>query len=169
MTTLIVETGAIVTDANTYVTAAEYISYASDLGITVTDTDAFRVQLISAAQYIATKEPQLMGDLVKRYQPLSYPRNGLSDIQNFSWQSNEIPTLVKQCQMSLALDINAGEDLYNLSQSDSVGVRREVVVGAVEVEYALTDSQRVAKRSRSQSLLAALMNNNGATIPLVMG
>jgi hypothetical protein len=169
MATLIVETGAIVTNANTYVTAAEYIAYASDLGITVDDTDTYRVQLISAAQYIATKESQLMGDMVQRYQPLSYPRNGLTDIQNFSWQSDEIPTLVKQCQMSLALDINAGEDLYNLSQSGSVGVKKEVVVGAVEVEYALTDSQRIARRSRSQALLAALMTNNGATIPLVMG
>ena len=169
MATLIVEDGSIVLGANTYVTIAEYIAYAEGFGVTVEDTNAFKVQLIKAAQYIASKESQLMGDMVERYQPLSYPRNNLTDLDNFSWQNNEIPTLVKNCQMSLALDIQAGEDLYNLSQSSSVGVKSEEVKGAVKVEYAIADSQRIARHSRSQSLLAALMVRGGLGIPLVMG
>ena len=169
MATLIVEDGSIVLGANTYVTIAEYTAYAEGFGVTVEDTNAFKVQLIKAAQYIASKESQLMGDMVERYQPLSYPRNNLTDLDNFSWQNNEIPTLVKNCQMSLALDIQAGEDLYNLSQSSSVGVKSEEVKGAVKVEYAIADSQRIARHSRSQSLLAALMVRGGLGIPLVMG
>ncbi len=169
MATLIVEDGSIVLGANTYVTIAEYIAYAEGFGVTVEDTNAFKVQLIKAAQYIASKESQLMGDMVERYQPLSYPRNNLTDLDNFSWQNNEIPTLVKNCQMSLALDIQAGEDLYNLSQSSSVGIKSEEVKGAVKVEYAIADSQRIARHSRSQSLLAALMVRGGLGIPLVMG
>jgi len=169
MATLIVENGSIVLGANTYVTIAEYIAYAEGFGVTVEDTNAFKVQLIKAAQYIASKESQLMGDMVERYQPLSYPRNNLTDLDNFSWQNNEIPTLVKNCQMSLALDIQAGEDLYNLSQSSSVGIKSEEVKGAVKVEYAIADSQRIARHSRSQSLLAALMVRGGLGIPLVMG
>jgi len=70
--------------------------------------------------------------------------------------------------MSLALDINSGEDLYNLSASASVAVKRERVEGAVEVEYAVTDSARIARNSRSSSLLAALMKNGGTSIPLSM-
>ncbi len=169
MATLIVEDGSIVLGANTYVTIAEYTAYAEGFGVTVEDTNAFKVQLIKAAQYIASKESQLMGDMVERYQPLSYPRNNLTDLDNFSWQNNEIPTLVKNCQMSLALDIQAGEDLYNLSQSSSVGIKSEEVKGAVKVEYAIADSQRIARHSRSQSLLAALMVRGGLGIPLVMG
>ena len=169
MATLIVENGSIVLGANTYVTIAEYTAYAEGFGVTVEDTNAFKVQLIKAAQYIASKESQLMGDMVERYQPLSYPRNNLTDLDNFSWQNNEIPTLVKNCQMSLALDIQAGEDLYNLSQSSSVGIKSEEVKGAVKVEYAIADSQRIARHSRSQSLLAALMVRGGLGIPLVMG
>tara|TARA_R110000796_G_scaffold42012_5_gene104143 strand:+ start:653 stop:1162 length:510 start_codon:yes stop_codon:yes gene_type:complete len=169
MATLIVETGSIVTGANTYVTIPEYITYAEGFGVTVEDTNVFRVQLIKAAQYIASKESQLMGDMVERYQPLSYPRNNLTDLDNFSWQNNEIPTLAKNCQMSLALDIQSGEDLYNLSQSGAVGVKSEEVMGAVKVEYAVADSQRIARHSRSQSLLAALMVRGGLGIPLVMG
>jgi len=169
MATLIVEDGSIVLGANTYVTIAEYTAYAEGFGVTVEDTNAFKVQLIKAAQYIASKESQLMGDMVERYQPLSYPRNNLTDLDNFSWQNNEIPTLVKNCQMSLALDIQAGEDLYNLSQSSSVGIKSEEVKGAVKVEYAVADSQRIARHSRSQSLLAALMVRGGLGVPLVMG
>ena len=169
MATLIVENGSIIVGANTYVTIAEYIAYAEGFGVTVEDTNAFKVQLIKAAQYIASKESQLMGDMVERYQPLSYPRNNLTDLDNFSWQNNEIPTLVKNCQMSLALDIQAGEDLYNLSQSSSVGIKSEEVKGAVKVEYAVADSQRIARHSRSQSLLAALMVRGGLGVPLVMG
>jgi len=89
-------------------------------------------------------------------------------LQNFTWGNDEIPTLVKKCQMSLALDINAGEDLYNLSASESVAVKRERVEGAVEVEYAVTDSARIARNSRSSSLLAALMKNGGTSIPISM-
>ena len=169
MATLIVENGSIIAGANTYVTLAEYTAYAEGFGVTVEDTNAFKVQLIKAAQYIASKESQLMGDMVERYQPLSYPRNNLTDLDNFSWQNNEIPTLVKNCQMSLALDIQAGEDLYNLSQSGAVGVKSEEVKGAVKVEYAIADSQRIARHSRSQSLLAALMVRGGLGVPLVMG
>ena len=168
MATLVVENGSIIAGANTYVTIGEYIAYAASLGITVEDNDASKVQLIAAAIYIDSKESQLYGDMVEKTQPLSYPRNNLTDLQNFTWGNDEIPTLVKKCQMSLALDINAGEDLYNLSQSGSVGVKRERVEGAVEVEYAIADSMRIARNSRSSSLLAALMKNGGTSVPISM-
>lgn len=168
MATLVVENGSIIAGANTYVTIDEYIAYAASLGITVEDNDASKVQLIAAAIYIDSKESQLYGDMVEKTQPLSYPRNNLTDLQNFTWGNDEIPTLVKKCQMSLALDINAGEDLYNLSQSGSVGVKRERVEGAVEVEYAIADSMRIARNSRSSSLLAALMKNGGTSVPISM-
>lgn len=168
MATLIVENGSIIANANTYVTIAEYIAYAESLGVTVEDNDASKVQLIKASQYIDSKESQLYGDMVEKTQPLSYPRNNLVDLQNFTWGNDEIPTLVKKCQMSLALDIQAGEDLYNLSASAATGIKRERVEGAVEVEYAVSDSIRIARNSRSSSLLAALMKNGGTSIPISM-
>mgnify|MGYP005993610173 CR=1 FL=1 len=54
MATLIVENGSIIAGANTYVTIEEYIAYAEGFGVTVADTNAFKVQLIKAAQYIAS-------------------------------------------------------------------------------------------------------------------
>ena len=168
MTTIVVEDGTIVSGANSFVTMAEYIAYAATLNITVADTQAYQTQIIKAAEFIATKEPRLKGDLVSRAQELSYPRYSLTDIDGFSWDSDEIPTQAKEAQMSLAIDINAGEDLYNLTQSIATGVKRERVDGAVEIEYAVDDSGRVARSSRSQYLLASLMNWSGSGIPIVM-
>ena len=167
MTTIVVEDGTIVSGANSFVTMAEYIAYAATLNITVTDTQTYQTQIIKAAEFIATKESQLKGDLVSRSQELSFPRYNLM-IEGFSWESDEIPTQAKEAQMSLAIDINAGEDLYNLTQSVATGIKRERVDGAVEVEYAVDDSGRVARNSRSQYLLASLMNWNGLGIPIVM-
>ena len=167
MTTIVVEDGTIVSGANSFVTMAEYIAYAATLNITVTDTQTYQTQIIKAAEFIATKESQLKGDLVSRSQELSFPRYNLM-IEGFSWESDEIPTQAKEAQMSLAIDINAGEDLYNLTQSVATGIKRERVDGAVEVEYAVDDSGRVARNSRSQYLLSSLMEWNGLGIPIVM-
>jgi hypothetical protein len=168
MTAIIVENGTIVSGANSYVTMAEYIAYAASLNIIVTDTQIFQTQIISAAQFIDGLESVLKGDTTKKTQPMAYPRSGLTDIANWSWDSTEIPTTVKQAQMSLAIDIQAGEDLWNLSQSSATGIKKEEVMGAVSVEYAVADTGRVSRNSRSGSLLSLLMKFNGLGVPLVM-
>ena len=169
MSTIVVEDGTIVTGANSYVTMAEYISYAADQNVTVTDTQAYQTQIIKAAQFIDGLEAVLKGDTTTKTQPMAYPRNALVDIDGWSWDNDEIPTQVKQAQMALAIDINTGEDLWNLSQGDATGIKRERVEGAVEVEYAVSDSSRIPYRSRSKALLTSLMKYNGLGIPLAMG
>ena len=166
---VIIETGAQVTDSDSYSTRAEYIAYAASIGTTIADTVAADEQLIAAAIFIDSKEAQLKGCRVDRDQSMAFPRNGLV-IEGFSWLSTEIPRQVLLAQMALALDLNAGEDLYNLSQSASAGVKKERVEGAVSVEYAVSDSMKLSRRSRSQALLASLMTSGGLfTVPLTMG
>ena len=169
MSTIVVEDGTVVTGANSYVTMAEYISYAADQNVTVTDTQTYQTQIIKAAQFIDGLEAVLKGDTTSKTQPMAYPRDNLSDIDGWSWDNDEIPTQVKQAQMSLAIDINSGEDLWNLSQSDATGIKRERVEGAVEIEYAVSDTGRIPYRSRSRALLSSLMKYNGLGIPLAMG
>jgi hypothetical protein len=70
--------------------------------------------------------------------------------------------------MSLAIDIQSGEDLWNVSQSGATGIKKEEVVGAVVVEYAVSDAVKSARRSRSGNLLSLLMKFNGLGIPLAM-
>lgn len=164
---IIVEDGTIVTNANSFVTRDEYIAYAASLGVTIAADEAADVQLVKAGEFIAGKESQLKGDLTDRDQPMPYPRYNLT-LENFHWSSNEIPRQAILCQMQLALDINAGIDLYNLPQSDGTAVKRERVEGAVEVEYAVGDSMKVSRNSQSRALLSTLMTNSGLSVALVM-
>jgi hypothetical protein len=166
---VIIETGAQVANSNSYSTRADYIAYALTLGTVIADTVAADDQLVAAAVFIGSKENSLKGDRVDRDQSMAFPRNGLV-IEGFSWLSTEIPRQVLLAQMSLALDINAGEDLYNLSQSESTGLKSERVEGAVTVEYANVDSMKLSRRSSSNALLASLMKNGGLfSVSITMG
>ena len=75
--TLIVETGAIVSGANTYSSRADYIAFALSLGVIVADDDAADVQLIKAAQFVGQHEANLKGDRVTRDQPMAFPRHNV--------------------------------------------------------------------------------------------
>lgn len=164
---IVVEDGSQVSGSNSYLTRADYIAYAASMGITIPDSVVSDQQLIKAAIYIATKENSLKGTLVDRDQSMVYPRTNLY-INGFSWLSTEIPTTVKNCQMELALDINSGVDLYNLPKSDSTGVKKEKIDGAVEVEYAIEAEQVSSRRSASKNYLSQLMFGGGLSIPIVM-
>jgi hypothetical protein len=163
---LIIETGAIVPNADSWVSEADYVAYAASLGYTVTGTDAQRQALRKAAIYIGSFEGRLKGSLVSREQNLCFPRSDVT-IDGFEWASNEIPRQVKLAQMQFAIDIQVfGIDPYNPPQSDSVAVKREKVDGAVEVEYAVTDSVKLSRYSSSRALLNSLLVNSGLTLVL---
>jgi len=164
---LTIETGEQVSGSDSYVTRAEYIAYALTLGITIPDTSASDDELVAAAIFIDSQEPRLKGYRVNRDQSMAYPRNGLY-LDGFVWESDEIPTQVKYAQFNLALDINSDIDIYNPVSADSV-VKKEKIEGAVEVEYAVTESSgTTTKQSLSNSYMDSLMDNQTMSIPLVM-
>lgn len=166
---LIVETGSIVANANTYVSRADYIAYALTFGVVIADTDATDVQLIKAATFIDQHEANLKGTRVSRDQPMSFPRYNV-EIDGWSWSGTEIPRNVILCQMQVALDINSGRDPWNPGANPNLIKKRSRVEGAVEVEYAVGDKtgQKLSRTSTADALLASLLNRSGLfSIPLV--
>jgi len=165
---LIIEDGSIVANADSYVTRDDYITYAATLGITVADADGADVELRKAAEYIGWHEDNLKGAKVERDQSMAHPRTDLT-IEGWYWTSDEIARQVILCQMAFALDINAGEDLWNRSLNPNPAVKKERVEGAVSVEYAVDDSGRkLSKSSKGDALLASLLRRNGlVSIPMV--
>lgn len=158
---IIVEDGSIVAGANSFVSRSEYITYAAELGVTVADDVAADIELIKAAQFIASFESKLKGALVDRGQPLPFPRKDLW-VDGFSWLSTEIPRQVILCQMAVALDINQGVDPYNPPANPNRATRREKIDGAVEVEYFGTDGGfKMSRTSTWAALLSSLMVNSG--------
>lgn len=159
---LIVEDGTLVASSDSYVTRAAYIAYALTLGVTIADAEAADVQLRKAAEFIGAHEANLKGYRVTRDQSMAFPRYDVI-IEDWSWTETEIPRQAILCQMALALDINAGVDLYNKPVNPSIITKREKVDGAVEVEYAVSDStgQKLSRSSRSDALLNSLLNRSG--------
>ncbi len=165
--TLIVETGAVVTDSNSYVSRADYIAYAALIGTTIADEAATDEQLIEAARFIDSHESRMKGYRSERDQSMAFPRVGVV-IEGWEWNSDEIPRNVELAQMNIALDLNAGIDVYNPPQSDSVGIKRERIEGAIEVEYAVGDAQKLSRRSMADALIRSFLNNAGLSLAVTM-
>lgn len=156
---LIVEDGSIILNANSYVSRVDYIAYAASKGVTIADTEAADYELIKAAEFIDSHEPKLKGNRYSRDQSMAYPRTELY-IEGWYWSYNEIPRNVILAQMSLAMDINSGSDLYNPETEKITTV--EKVEGAVEVHYAAPSKVvKTSIKTVSNALLNSLMRNSG--------
>lgn len=158
---LIVEDGSIVDNANSYVTLAEFRTYAATRGVTLpnNDEDAEAI-LIKAMDYFESYGDRFKGTQVTRDQPLSWPRSG-AVIEGWTWSSSEIPRQVISAQLALGIESASGEDLFNPSAA-ALPVTRERVEGAVEVEYANpTRVSKVTKTAPSQTIINLLLNRSG--------
>lgn len=161
--TITVETGAIVTGANSYVSVADARTYVEARGDTFTADDAeAEILLLKAMDFLESLSNRFKGELVQRDQPLSWPRTGVV-IENWSWNSDEIPRQVINAQLSLVREINAGIDPYNPPSNDVYPVKREKV-DVIEVEYATPGNvSKVAKTQQSQTHINLLLRNSGLT------
>lgn len=162
---LVIETGVLVANSNSYVSRAEYIAYAASIGVTIADAVAADEQLIKAAEYIGQHEVNLKGGKVSRDQAMAFPRSDLF-IEGWRWSNTEIPRQVTLCQLAYALDINSGVDIYNVPQNPNLIAKRKRVEGAVSIEYAVGENapQKLSRTSKGDALLASLLRNNGMVL-----
>lgn len=163
---LIIETGQIIPNADSYVTRAEYITYAASRGVTVADTEATDVTLRKAAQFIDSHEANLKGIKVDRDQPMAFPRSGVY-IDGWFWNSEEIPRQVILAQLNIALDMEAGIDPYNPPVNPNRATIAERVEGAVSVQYANGGvAQKLGRTSTATALMNSLLRHSGLSIAL---
>lgn len=163
---LIVENGQIIPNADSYVTRAEYITYAASRGVTVADTEATDVTLRKAAQFIDSHEANLKGIKVDRDQPMAFPRSGVY-IDGWFWNSEEIPRQVILAQLNIALDMEAGIDPYNPPVNPNRATVAERVEGAVSVQYASGGiAQKLGRSSTATALMNSLLRHSGLSIAL---
>ena len=153
---------SIIVGTNSYVTRQELIDYADARGITVPDTADTDVLLINATDFLETHEGRFIGSRTTAEQALAWPRQGVI-LRGFKVPEDEVPELVKQVQKEIALDLQAGVDLYN--REDRQIVTRERVDGAVEVAFATPNVVGVRlQQSKAMSLLRLI--TKGGTITL---
>ena len=100
---LVIETGLIVTGANSFTTDAELLAYALDRGITLPSLEADRdILQIKAVDYLTSKEDRFKGCRVSELQTLLYPRHSVY-ANGFLVASNVIPQNLKNAQMESAI------------------------------------------------------------------
>lgn len=126
--TIIVETGAIISGANSYVSVADLTTYGTDRGITISAANPEDL-LIEAMDYIESLE--FIGYQYTEDQALSWPRSGAVKKKQWMYEVTEIPQDLIDGLCEVALAIDAGNS--PLSNIDRATIREKV--GPVEVQY----------------------------------
>jgi hypothetical protein len=169
-TTLIIEDGTVVTDANTYYSLASADDYFEKRGNTTwiayaNDTKTYA--LIKACQYMDT----LTWNGVKSLsdQGLAWPRIGTVDEDGYAINSNEIHKRIKWAQAEIAYRFVLDTDVEPDIAAGSGAIKSEQV-DVIRVEYFA--SRSVYKTyTRVNSLLDPFLKYGGSSciIPLIRG
>lgn len=151
--TIIVETGEIVTGANSYVSVAELNTYASNRGITIAGTEEDllikAMDVIEAYDYIGVKR--------ERLQSLQWPRLQVL-VDGYYIDSNVIPTQLKNAQCEAAIAIDAGNNPLNPVEKD---VKSETV-GDISVVYKDSSAPATIVKTILNSVKKLLRNGDNA-------
>ncbi len=150
--TLTVETGAIVTNANSYVSTTDFTAYATARGVTL--TSGAETLLVQAMDYIESLS--YIGMKSTATQPLQWPRTNVY-IDGYLFADDDIPQELINAQMQVAMAIDVGNGpLVTVARS----TKRERV-GELEVEYMAGASSTPIVRSINAMLWKILANGFG--------
>jgi len=160
MATIVVETGSIVTGANSYVSEADLSTYATDRGVTLAGTAA--VLLIQAMDYIESQLYQ--GYKSTDAQPLQWPRDNVV-IDSYSVTSSTIPQLLIDALCEFCIGIDGGTN--PLANVDRETVREKV--GEIEVEYSAGSRIATYLAAAESKLNKLLSNQSGMSARVIRG
>lgn len=132
-TTLVVEDGSNVANANSFNTLAEIKAYALLRRRTLPDDDELlEGYAIRAMDYLSSFEDQYKGDRTNDDQTLSFPRSDLV-IRNTDFPEDEMPAEIKSAQCQLVIEMAAGVILQpTFVLSDRVKRKK---IGVLETEW----------------------------------
>ena len=154
---IVVETGAGLTNANSYVSEATVIAYASDRGVTLPETDLLRSQVVNAGDYLNNQEREYLGERRTREQRMAWPRIG-AEIDSWIVDSDEIPLPLIECQCELVMDLHAGIDIYERDYRQPIKIGN---AGGASVTFATMDENAREVRSQAMALLKRLTRPYG--------
>lgn len=130
---LVVETGAVVQGADSYVSLTDARALAASYGLALpADDTAAEAALRNGAVYVSLQEPSMCGRRVSAAQSLAYPRQGVS-LYGFALASDIVPPQIVHAQVVAAVEYGAGTDVR--ASSDGRVTETERVEGAVTVSY----------------------------------
>ena len=154
MATIIVEDGTIVANANSYVSEADLSTYASDRGVTL--TESMDVLIIKAMDYVDTL--YFAGDKYLEEQALQWPRGELF-IYGFEVDYNEIPQLLIDGLCEVAIGIDDGNNPLEPEERKTLMEK----VGDIQVEYSEGSRTYTYLRTANAKLKRLVKTHFGST------
>lgn len=149
---IVVEDGSNVSGANSYVTVSELTSYAIARGVTLT-TDAERL-IVNAMDYLESLN--FVGYKYNETQPLQWPRGNVY-IDGYYVGSDSIPQALKDAQMAICLEKEAGNDQLSTIERETISE----TVGSISVTYKTGSSSAPLSRAVNAKLKKLLANSGG--------
>jgi len=129
---LIIETGAIVADANSFVTLEEIREYAEARGRTLpVDDEDLEPFAHRAMDYIKSRRGDFDGTRVSDTQPLPFPRTGMY-IDNVLIADDFMPLELIELQCALTVELANGLDLFPVQTGQAVKRKK---TGPLEKEF----------------------------------
>ncbi len=157
---LIIETGAIVTNANTYVSEADARTILQAIGQDLaSNTVTAEQQLLNAMNYIESFRARYTGYKNSVDQPLQWPRTSVI-VDGWLAPNNTIPNELIRAQVFAAYEISQSE---NLQPNDSGRKISSEKLGPLSVSYfenSATDASKIYNRVLDElhPLLEASLN-----------
>ena len=128
--TLVVETGALVSGANTYVSVANFKAWADDRNVTYTDDDGvIEHKIFRAMDYFETLH--FLGLKADENQALQWPRDQVY-IDGYAVESDEIPAQVKNALYELVKIEFDGDSALSPQERQAISEK----IGDIQVTYA---------------------------------
>jgi len=154
---LTIETGAKVTGADSYASVSEFNTYVDQTGITLSgDEEELLRQAMAYIEGLAFK-----GYKLTKAQPLQWPRGNVI-LDGYYVDATEIPTLLKEAQMEVAIAVDQGNN--PLAAIDRLTKREKV--GEIEVEYMDGASSATRLLAVQNKLKKLTLSNSGITVPV---
>lgn len=138
---LTIEDGSGVVSANSFATVAEARAYAGARALSLPATDAdVEALLVKACDFLGAQESRYQGQRSAVAQALAWPRSAVYLFGSLEpLPSNQIPSILKQAQCQLAVDVVSG-DLQPLGEGREV---LQETVGPLTTVYAARGSTSV--------------------------
>jgi len=149
---------ALIAGTNTYATAVELSSYATARGIEIAGESD--VLLVGAMDYLATLEDRWQGSRTSASQPLAWPRTGVY-VYGTALADDAIPQSLKDAQIRLALEADAGVALLPTVGAGSKGSMIEQTVDVITTKWAEGANNTQPVFTAANGLLKPLMKAGG--------
>lgn len=163
---LVIETGAIVAGADSYISVADANTYHTDYGNTAwTGTDAVKEVALRQAGRHLNIGYKWRGLRVNSTQAMAWPRYGMTDCDGNAISSSAIPQEIIDAQCELALRALSGALVSDVTPANRVKSQQ---VDVIKVEYEAGRSLQTSYKMVNNYLKCFVMGS-GSVIELELG